>query len=133
MITDLLIYETGNGGDLLLRGNDLVGVTGYESAVYLAMFGGDSTWWGNKVVTGKKFSSLTEAALRENVLNSKGRMNIENAVTEDLKFLSDIPGTTYAVSTTITAPDRLEINIEINGRTFTYVWNPDKMFLTYKV
>lgn len=132
-IADLLLYETGGGGDLLLRGNGLVGVTGYETAVYLAMFGGEESWWGNKVISANKFNSKTEKALRENALNSSGRRAIEDAVKADLSFLQDIQGTTYTVSTTIEGPNRLSIDITINGEKFSYGWNPDTMFLTYKV
>jgi len=131
MITDLLIYEVGEGGDLLLRGNDLVHVKGYENAPYLAMFGGNK-WWAN-YLTKNKFQSKTEQVLYTTPLTSSGRVTIENAILSDLTFLNDIPGTKYSVSTKITNSNRLEISISINGNTFMYVWNPDTMFLTYQV
>jgi hypothetical protein len=130
-MTDVLLYETGNGGDVLVRGNDLAAVSGYENAPYLSMFGG-SDWWGNYLTTGK-YQSQTEAILLTTPLTSSGRLLIENAINADLAFLSDIEGTTWSVNTAITGPNRLEITITINGDTFSYVWNPDTLFLTYKV
>lgn len=131
-MTDLLIYETGMGGDLLLRGNDLVGVAGYENAPYLAMFGG-SDWCGNFLIPNNPFNSQTETVLRNVNLNSAGRVAVEEAIKADLSFLNDIPGTKWSVSTTIAGNNRLEINISINGKQFNYVWNPDTMFLTYQI
>jgi hypothetical protein len=45
-MTDILIFETGNGGDMMLRNNDIVTVEGYENQPYLAMFGGNGSWMG---------------------------------------------------------------------------------------
>jgi hypothetical protein len=130
-MTDLLIYETGGGGDLLQRGNDLVSVNGYENSTYLSMFGGGS-WWGN-FLTPNKFLSKTERVLLVTPLTSAGRITIENAVNDDIDFLKKIPDTKYTSLVTIGGPDRLEILITINGKQFNYLWNPDKMFLTYVV
>lgn len=129
---DLLIWETGNGGDLLQRGNDIVSVSGYENAPYLAMFGG-SSWWGNYLVPDNQFLSRTEEVLRNTVLNSAGRIAVENAIGQDLAFLRDIAGTTFSYTVTIAGVNRVSIEITINGRVFSYLWNPDQMFLTYQV
>lgn len=131
-MTDLLLRETGTGGDLLLRGKDLVQVQGYENTLYLAMFGGDQ-YWGNYLNPAKPYNCQTERALRENVLNSSGRLAIENAIKTDLAFLGEIPGTTYTVSVVLAGKDRVDINIEVNGQTFYYSFNPDTLYLTYRV
>lgn len=131
-MTDVLIYERGTGGDILLRGNDLVQVQGYENTVYLALFGGDS-FWGNYLNPKKPYNCQTERALRENTLNSSGRLAIENAIKNDLAFLNDVPGTTYTVSTVLAGKDRIDINIEVNGNAFYYSFNPDTLYLTYRV
>lgn len=129
---DLLLKETGEGGDLVLLGNDFATVAGYENAVYMAMFGG-GRWWANRITEpAQRFTSKTENALRQNALTSAGRIAIEEAVKEDLAFLKDIPGTTLKVATTITGANRLELNININGQQFLLEWNPDKLYLTYK-
>lgn len=130
-MTDLLIFESGNGGELVLRGNDLASVNGYENSTYLAMFSGN--WWGNYLVPGNPFQSKTENVLNTTPLTSAGRQAIENAIKTDLKYLSNIPGTTIAVSTMIVNSNRLDIIVDINGQQFYYQWNPDTLFLTYKV
>jgi len=132
-MTDVLIYETGNGGDIIVKqgANDVTTVNGYENSPYLAMFGG-SNWWGNYIAT-SPYLCKTEAVLKNLVLNSAGLQNLEKAINSDLDYLKNIPGTTYKVSTKIESPSRLAINIEINGKIFSYLWNPDSMFLTYSV
>ncbi len=94
-MTDLLTYQTGSGGDLVLRGNDLVGVNGYENSTYLSMFGG-ADWWGNFMVPdANKFQSKTEDILKITPLSSAGRVIIENTIKRDLAFLTNIPNTTF--------------------------------------
>lgn len=131
-MTDLLIAEFGNGGDLALRGNDLVGVTGIENTPYLSMFGGAS-WWANYMFPQNLFSSQTETALRINPLTSAGRIAIEQAANADLAYLNNIAGTIWSVDVTIPIPNRLEMAITINGQQFIYQWNPDTLFLTYQI
>lgn len=129
MIRDLLIYETGGGGDLIIQGNDLAQVQGYENAPYLSMFGGND-WWGNYLLPPpNQFSSKTEQILNSTPLSSAGRIIIENAIKSDLSFLNNIQGTTWSLTTTIAGPTRLQIYITINGTTFFYEWNPNKLFL----
>ena len=131
-MTDILIYETGGGGDLFLRGNEIVTVNGFENVPYLSMFGGKS-WWGNFLIPDNPFTCVTEELLNTIVLNSASRLKIEAAVKTDLSFLDDIEGTEYTINVSIAAPDKLSIVITINGQTFNLIWNPDTLFLTYIV
>lgn len=132
MISDILIYESGGGGEILIRGNDVATVSGYENAPYLSMFGGGD-WWGNALCPGNEFLAKTEDVLKTTPLTSSGRIAIENAVKTDLSFLNNIPGTTWSINVSITSPTRLEILIMINGKEFNYLWNPDKFYLTHQV
>jgi len=132
MTTDVLIYETGQGGDLYLQGNDVALTTGVENVPYLAMFGGDN-WWGNQYIA-TPFASKTEAALLSNPLTSAGRIAIEAAMQADLAFLNDIPGTTWSVVTSISGnPNLLNATITINGQSFSMQWNPNTLFLNYQI
>ena len=130
-MTDLLLIETGSGGDLVLRGNDLASINGLENSPYLALFGG-SDWWGN-YLTKNPFIAKTEELLKITPLTSSGRSKIEAAINQDLSYLNDIKGTSWKVSTAITNTNRLDISIVINGQQFSLQWNPDKLFLTYKI
>lgn len=131
MITDVLIYETGNGGDLILRGNDLATITGYENSPYLALFGGVD-WWAN-YLTDNKFECKTEQVLSEVALTSSGRKKIEEAVLSDLSYLNDIEGTEYSVSVTLGGVNRVSIEITINGVLFIMKWSPDELYINYQV
>lgn len=131
---DLLVIETGNGGDLRIAGNDLETIRGYENMPYLSMFGG-ADWWANDLITEptQRMQSLTEAALLNNALTSSGRIAIIRAIEQDLAFLTNQTGALVAVEASITGPDRLEISINIDGQTFYLEWNPSNAYLNYKV
>ena len=131
-MTDILIIETGNGGDAVLRGNDFANVDGCENSPYLSMFGGNN-WWGN-VMADVPYNSQTEAALNTLTLSSAGRVALQAAIESDLAYLSNIPGTTWTVTTSIgTNPNQLVATININGQQFNLIWNPDTLFLTYQI
>lgn len=126
---DLAIIETGNGGDLQLSGNDFAYVTGIENMPYLASFGGNPGYvtkskidteqsfdfWGNYLFHHDKpelqFNSLVEQKLKEIVLNSQGRIDIENTFKKDLSFLSKYA--TIEVLAQIVSDDHLRISIKI--------------------
>ena len=130
MISDILIYETGNGGDLLLRGNDMASVTGLENSPYLALFGG-SDWWCN-YLTDNKFVSLTENTLLDVALTSSGRKRIEDAILTDLAYLNNVDAE-YSASVTIAGANRVSMEISINGDLFMMQWSPDELFINYQV
>jgi hypothetical protein len=130
-VVDILAIETGNGGDMLLRGRDIATAFGWENMVYLALFGGNPNystprtrpngeqafdWWGNGLIaptdTTAQFNSLTENALNTIALTSAGRVLIEDAVKKDLAFMRAFANLTIAV--TITGVDRLQIAIKIS-------------------
>jgi len=136
MNTDLLFVEFGSGGDLVLQGNDLALTTGVENMPYLAMFAGN-VWWANPLLPtdgSVQFTSLTYNALLTNPLSSQGRINIENAIKADLNFMRDVePGTTITVVVAIVSAERLDIDIQLNGELIQLVWNPNELFLTYRI
>ena len=130
MYFDLAIVETGNGGDLQLIGNDLAVVNGIENMPYLAMFGGGKyitpsnntglpqtaqsfDWWGNNLLMpsdqAAQFNSTVEEVLNTTPINSAGRVIIQNAIIDDLQFLS--PTAKIGVTVSITAPDRIDVEI----------------------
>ena len=101
-IADLLIYESGDGGEFSLKNDDLETVSSITNQVYLAFFGGNleqdtsdiiedgeerSDWWGNELLD-IPFNSKLERTLNNVALNSSGLRQIENAAKEDLKYLT---------------------------------------------
>lgn len=120
---DFVLVETGNGGDLVFQSGDIVLTNGNENNPYLAMFGGgDNDWWGNMLLDNPstQFISQTENALRTNDLNSSGRLKIVDAINTDLEYLDS----ETVVNVKIPQPDRIDLNININGANFSLNWNP---------
>lgn len=94
---------------MAIASDDLVMNEVLYNQVYLALFGGNIEsntkpdnlineerfdWWGNKLFYAdtqtKQFNSNTERTLQNVVLNSSGRLQIIQAVNEDLSYLTDL-------------------------------------------
>lgn len=142
---DLALIETGNGGDIVFRNKDLAMVFGFENMPYMALFGGNPNypttplkdseqafdWWGNRLLfpndESKQFNSLTEQKLKTVALNSSGRIQIEESVKQDLKFMSDFAN--LKVSVSIISDDKVLIELQIvrpdnlQKTTFIYIWD----------
>lgn len=127
---DLGIFENGSGGEVSIQNNDLMLSEQLYLQAYLACFGGNikaSTkgnepvgqvrldWWGNSCLLSdtpsKQFNSSTEKALRENPLTSAGRINIIQAVQNDLKYLSTIAKVT--VDATVLSSSKIKISVAL--------------------
>lgn len=119
---DIKIISTLDGGDLVKQGNDIATVSGVENVPFLAMFGGAG--WCLNFVTDRPFQSRTETVLRSVVLNSEGRLKIQEAVNADLAFLNEITGTTWNTVISLEAPNYVRIGVTINGQQFDTLWNP---------
>lgn len=145
---DLEIIETGNGGDLFRKGNDLSIVLGFENFPYLALFGGNKAastppaggrvagqqnfdYWGNSIFAPNnpaiQFNSLTERMLDSTPLNSAGRLLIEEAIKADLQFMA--PFAKITVTTAIIATDAIRIDIlvkkpdNLQSTAYSFIWS----------
>jgi phage gp46-like protein len=146
---DILIYESGSGGEMEILNSDLVLTETIFQTIYLALFGGNIEsntadnvpksverldWWGNELLnpneSSKWFNSDTERILTNVTINSQGRQLIEQAVKNDLEFLADVIEVTIDVS--ITSIDTVKISIFISefenqtNRQLEMVWNNAK-------
>lgn len=127
--TDILLAETGDGGDFAILNNDLLLGESLYQQIYLALFGGNieaSTkasyleseerfdYWGNSLVWNdvktKQFNSETERTLQNVALNSSGRLKIIQSVNKDLEYLKDVVNLT--VDASILSVNKLRIIIE---------------------
>ena len=144
-MNDLQLVENGDGGDLVLLGNDLVLIGGFQNMPYLGLFGGNpegSTgevntgeqrfdWWGNDLFFQNEesiqFNSELEDLLRRVALTSSGRLQIEQTTKKDLEFMGDFANVAVAVS--LVDNDRIEIAIAIQqpdnleATNFVYIWD----------
>lgn len=131
---DILLRETGSGGDFSLISNDLVLSDVLYQQFYLALFGGNikaSTkqsyldneerldFWGNTLVwatnKARQFNSETERVIQEIVLNSSGRMKIIQAVKDDLAYLESMIN--FEVEVNLLNQNRLSIIITFTEKT----------------
>lgn len=152
---DLELVLTGDGGDLVKTSKDLSVIYGFENMPLLALFGGnvemstpnpriateqDFSFWGNNLLMpqdfGIQFNSQTEKMLNSVALNSSGRALIQQAVQNDLAFMSDFA--IVKVSVTIIATDSVAIGIQLTQpdnlqqQDFVYIWNATKRELLAK-
>ncbi len=130
MTFDLAVVETGNGGDLVLKGADLALVYGVENEGYLATFGGNPEgdtpatiteeqsvdYWANNLMykgnSSLQFNSQTERTLDLRGLNSEQRLKIEEAIKNDLKYLQEV-GAEVKVKVVIKSDDWIQWAISI--------------------
>ena len=125
---DLLIYETGDGGDLKVLNNDLALTTSLYNQVYLCLFGGNveaSTkgnelenekrfdWWANYLLD-LNFNSETERTINTVTLNPSGRLKILQAVKNDLKPIDLVAN--YTVEVILENVNRFKILINLTEK-----------------
>jgi len=148
-MTDLALHETGNGGDIQLKGSDLVTTGAIFNQIYMGIFGGNPAasttgreleteqrvdWFGNGLLFQDQpeiqQNSITERTLREVALNSSGRLQIEEAVKTDLEFLRDFAE--VSVETAVIDIDKIQITIlaqeldNIQEQSFIFIWDATK-------
>jgi hypothetical protein len=129
MSFDVALIETGNGGDVVLKGSDLAVVYGIQNMLYLAWFGGNLEgdtersirdaqsvdYWGNRLFSKDEpsawFNSLTERTLNTTPLTSSGRVIIENAMKKDLEFMRAF-GVDISLTVEIVSTDRIRTVIK---------------------
>lgn len=146
---DITLVETGNGGDIQLKGNDLDTSATIFNQIYMGLFGGNpeasttgeeletqqrGDWWGNGLLfpdqPGDQQNSRLEKVLTEVALNSSGRIKIEETIKKDLKFLEEIAEIT--VETSIIGVDKIEITIfaqepgNLQKQEFIFIWDATK-------
>lgn len=149
MSKDILLYESGTGGEMKILSGDLVLVESLYNQVYLAFFGGNVEantrgnelpgqqrfdYWANSLLfegkPKKQFNSNLERTLSETVYNSSGRIEIENAAKKDLEVMNGITNTEVEVS--VVSESRLRIRVILTGLDeseqgeLQFIWNNAK-------
>lgn len=145
MTGDLLLIENGDGGDLVLNGNDVQMTGGFQNMPYLAMFGGNVgfptsaqtasgqnfDFWGNYFLNPDNkaiwFNSLTEQLLAVTALTPLTRIQIEENIKKDVEFMGKFAQLTVSVSLVLV--DRIRISIiilepdNVTSNEFVYIWD----------
>jgi hypothetical protein len=136
-MTDIMIYESGGGGEISLKNADIEMTDGLLNMPYLAHFGGNleaSTtgnedenterfdWWGNVFLEeSAQMNSSLEKTLNETALNSAGRVTIERQAKNDLQFLSDIADISCNVG--IIGVDKVRISDTVSQSVVDFIFN----------
>ena len=141
------IFEDGNGGQLVLRNNEIVQTRSLATLAYLLMFGGNVAaetekenapgelkfdWWGNDPTKPSDtwINSRTEKVLSGIELSSSSRFTIEEAVKSDVKSLEQFGEVEVNVS--FISMSRVKIVITIsepsvkNDTSLTLVWDASR-------
>lgn len=149
---DLSLFESGDGGELVLMNSDLVLSETLFQTIYISLFGGNpekSTignevagqerfdYWANNLIfknkKNKQFNSLTEATLKNVTINSSGRLKIKSAVEQDLIYLKNIVN--FEVNVLILGTDKVKVEIVLksignqSNKTFQFIWENAKQEL----
>ena len=136
-MTDVLLFQSDDGGNVRFENGQAVTADGLETTVYLSLFGGNERasggtageelqWWGDLIEEedDRKYRSETQYLLRSIPAITGNLVRIQDAVERDLAWLSVIAS---EVSVSVTMPGvnsvRIEINVTIDDREFNYVFS----------
>jgi len=137
---DVLLFQTDDGGNIIV-GNGIVDVSGgLETAAYLSLFGGNedddgrdnnsANWWGTLagINPTRQYRSATQQLLQSLPISTGSLHRIEDAVLRDLQwFIDDKIATSVTVEITVPALNTVQItiNIEAQGEesSFEFVEN----------
>ena len=131
---DILLFESGDGGEMSIMSNDLALSETLYQQVYLALFGGNVQqntksdfliseqrfdYWGNSLIwntqQSRQFNSNTERVLNQVALNGSGRLKIIQAVVDDLEYLNDLLTATVDVQFLETNKIRITVSFVPKG------------------
>jgi len=117
-MSDVLLYQSTDDGEIVVENGVMRMTSGYETACYLALFGGNddddgiegnpATWWGNagENEPERHMVSQTQNILRRLPVSSGSLRQVENAVKNDLAFFPNVQ-----VSTAIVGLNKIKITI----------------------
>jgi hypothetical protein len=131
---DVLIYESGSGGELSVVNDDLVFTELLYNQVYLALFGGNVEentkrdylfteqrldYWGNSLffaeTPSNQFNSNTERTIQNIALTSSGRLELIRAVEDDLAYLNDLFN--YTVDVMFFQANKIKIIVKFTAKS----------------
>ena len=137
---DLMIYESGNGGELSLKSGDIETTQAVFNQFYLSHFGGNTEasttgnevegeerndWWGNEFLNEQsQMNSSLERTLNSIALTSAGRAEVEREAKKDVDYLSDLGELSTVVQ--ITGNEKIKVSDKINQSQVNFIWDATK-------
>jgi phage gp46-like protein len=137
-MTDVLLFQTPDGGEVTFENGQPLMDDGLETAAYLSLFGGNEEdsggdegkpveWWGNKIESdaSKKLRSHTQFLLRSIPITSGNIVLIEDAVAQDLAWMVETKLASF-VGGTVSIPAlntiRIDVKIVVQDKTYAPVF-----------
>jgi len=138
---DVLMFQTNDGGEVTFIDGQPIMTRGFETAVYLSLFGGNREddgsegnnlqWWGNFIVTDpmEKYKSETQYQLLKLPITSSSLLRLEEAAKKDLQWMLD-EKIASSIEVSVSSPElnlvRFDIKINAEGKeenfNFTLNW-----------
>jgi phage gp46-like protein len=125
-MTDVLLRQTNDGGNITIQGGLLLLAEGFETAAYLSLFGGNEDdpaeadtelqWWGNLLDAEpeRAYRSETQYLVRSLPAIPFNLRRIEQAAGRDLKWMIDTGNArSVTAEATIPAVNRVALAIVI--------------------
>lgn len=133
-MTDVLIRQLPDGGEISCTAGQILLDDGVETAVYLSLWGGNEDdsgddvdkpreWWANKNESAheKKFRSRTQALLRSIPATSGNLRLIEDAVAQDLAWMLETKLAT-GLTASVRIPQlnwvQIDVKVEVQGKAY---------------
>lgn len=132
---DVYLYQTDDGGDIVVQNGVAQMSGGLETSAYLSLFGGNEkdnglddnkyNWWGNlsETVQCRKYRSETQNLINSLPAISSNLRRIEDAAKRDLNwFLTEGVATEINVEASIPSVNnvKLVINILAEGEEYSF-------------
>lgn len=122
-MSDVLLEQTPDGGEVTFENGDLALTDGLETAGYLSLFGGEeqdsgsdgdqaNEWWANKLESDPafKYRSETQFLLHSLPCNSFNLKRVEDAAARDLAWMGEALGVSdLAAVATLVAPKKVHV------------------------
>jgi len=117
-MADVLIQQTNDEGEIECVGGVVTLTGGFESAVYLSMFGGSSEYWGNLLETdpARQYYSETEEVLNGLPATPANLRKVEQAAQRDLSWLlTTKAANSVIVSASMPGVNKINLSISISA------------------
>lgn len=134
-MSDILLFQTVNGGELRIENGQPQEADGPEVAAYLSLFGGNEDdsgqtaddakqWWGNlsEPDIANRYRSATQYLLLTLPLIPANLQRIEEAAVSDLAWMTDSIASDLAVRATMPGAKRIDLDcaLTIDGQTTSF-------------
>lgn len=147
---ELKVVESFDGGDLVIKANDLEGTDSVLNQPYMALFGGNveqstedvsedgqerKDFWGNSLLLNNslnnQFNSYFERELQRVSLTSSGIAALEAAAKKDLEYMSELSKVTVNISLQSESRIKIQIHLQelegLSDQIFVYLWSQTKL------